>query len=328
MALLAQGPRPYGTTTPPIMTLDLEAECDISVSVEWTSIQSPGTQAFLQGDSGVLSLTLTNNLSNGKTLNMPQLIPGLELVFPWEDAFPVLDFNVPHVVNCGYTVTGTAGSTITLEFGGCPASLDFTIQAPAHNELFYDSFSDANDINLSVHTANTGQNWFVSDAAQNPADDQFPSIQDNQLSTNIRMPWAFPMVQVPADTPYYIEFQGTFNHVNTSYMTWLRSATLSGSDPDNAMWMGSMQLASGGDPNGPVDVLSNMLNAQFSQSLGNEFTIRLEFDGATMVVKANGTVILTDPDTLYQSLPGGYMGFELFDSNRDISINTYIVDVL
>lgn len=217
---------------------------------------------------------------------------------------------------------------------GTPLEYDFTV-GPTPMPLIYDTFSGVDGVFIFDHTGDSGVQWLMDSSAHDSAtSDNVGLVLDaGRLSTQGYYGGSnlIPTVPVPPGQPYYVEFEMFFadGTSNNTGIQILRAANTSESGISGASWMAEV----GHQPEDQLAyVYGNIADVSgIAAPNGAAFVARFEFDGATMVVKINGAVVATDSDTMYQSLPGGYMGLNITDrglSTAQMPIDNYKVDLL
>lgn len=206
--------------------------------------------------------------------------------------------------------------------------IDITQTPMPTGVLLHDSFIGTGA--LSSHLAETGASWLVHPDAV--SDDLGPKLVGGKLISDGHsgsQGIVIPSVAVPATRTYYVQFDVMFpaGAASDSIMTLYRAATNDLAGINAATWLGEVDH---GPTANKVTILGNTATSP-EQTLpdGTPFTVRFEFVGWQLVVKINGVEVLTDSDAIYQSLPGGFVGFKLGDTNANwTQIDNYEVGFL
>lgn len=216
---------------------------------------------------------------------------------------------------------------------GNPATYEYVEAGlmPAFEPLLLDSFTETST--LAAHTGDSGVNWLVHPNADG-GDDPYTGmhlvggklISDGHSGSSAMV---LPSVPVPPAAPYYVEFDLLFppGADGTNYLILYRADTYDETGMNNASW--TAEIGHNAAPNS-LYLYGNVasVGAQAAPD-GTPLTVRYEFNGASMVAKVNGVTVMTDTDSMYQSLPGGYLGFKLGDTNvNQTQVDNYEVGFL
>lgn len=251
----------------------------------------------------------------------------LKVTLEWADEQVVMKFNDVAVATQSTFYSdqypgmpdGSGSLYLEVAVGNIIEYMDVKQVPPPTGILLRDTFTGATP--LATHESDTGSTWLVHPNADGTEDPYTglhlvggKLIADNHSGSQAM---ALPDLRMPTGRAHYVQFNLMFppGAGNANSLILYRADTTDVNGMNNATWLS--EVGHNFNPN-EIYLYGNVASVGAQPITdGVPIALRYEFDGASLVVKLNGVTIMTDTDAMYQSLPGGFLGFKLGDTNAD-----------